>query len=67
MIFLELGPEVTVTRKQYVTLRDPKVYPHTEFGIPTSNNIGDMLQTRFAKIEARGQGHRDPKIVGNTP
>ena len=49
-IFLELRPEVKVIviRKQCVTLgRDPKVYPHTKFGIPTSNNIGDMLQTQF--------------------
>ena len=25
-----------------MTLQDPKVYPHIEFGIPTSNNIGDI-------------------------
>ena len=69
MIFLELRPEVkvTVTPKQYVTLRNPKVYPHTEFGIPTSNNIGDMLRTRFSRIEATGQGSSDPKIVCDTP
>ena len=48
-IFLELRPEVkvTVTPKQDATLRYPNVYPHTEFGIPTSNHIGDMLRTRF--------------------
>ena len=38
MIFLELRPDVKVkaTLRQYVTLRDPKVYQHTKFGIPTS-------------------------------
>ena len=33
--------------KWYAPLRHPKRYQHTEFGIPTSNNIGDMLQTRL--------------------
>ena len=28
-----------------MTLHQPKINPHNEFGIPTSNNIGDMLQT----------------------
>ena len=48
-IFLGLRPEVkvTVTGKQYATHLDPNVYPHTEFGISTSNNIGDMLRTQF--------------------
>ena len=27
--------------------RDPKVYPHIKFGIPTSNNIGDMFWTQI--------------------
>ena len=37
-IFLELRPEVkgTVTRKKYAAIWDPNVYPHLEFGIPTS-------------------------------
>ena len=38
--------KVTVTRKWYATLRHPKMYPHTKFGIPTSKNIGDMHQTQ---------------------
>ena len=48
MIILKTMSEVkvTVTRKWYMTLRYPKMYPHTKFGIPTSNNIGDMDQTR---------------------
>ena len=37
---------VTVTRIWYVTLRHPKMYFHTKFGIPTSKNIGDMHQTQ---------------------
>ena len=35
-----------MTRKWYATLRHPKMYPHTKFGIPTSKNIGDMDRTR---------------------
>ena len=46
-IFLELRPgvKVTVTQKQYATLCNPKTCQHTKFGIPTSNNIRDMLWT----------------------
>ena len=48
-VFVELCPEVkvTVTQKQYSVIQhcDPKMFPHTKFGIATSNNIGDMLQT----------------------
>ena len=54
---LRLEVKVTGTQKQYVTLHDPKMYPHTKFGIPTSNNIRDMLQLQCPRIEARGQGH----------
>ena len=42
----EVKVKVTVTRKWYATLRHPKMYPHTKFGIPTSKNIGDMHRTR---------------------
>ena len=38
--------KVTVSRKWYATLRHPKMYPLTKFGIPTSKNIGDMDRTR---------------------
>ena len=31
----------------YAPLRHPKRNQHTKFGIPTSNNIGDMLHTRL--------------------
>ena len=47
--FLEIRSEVkfkvTVTQIWYATLRHPKMYPHTKFEIPTSNNIRDMLRT----------------------
>ena len=49
---------MTVTQGGYATLRHPKIHAYTKFGIPTSNNIRDML---------RGQGHSDPKMVRNTP
>ena len=42
----EVKVKVRVTTKWYVTLRHPKMYPHTKFGIPTSKNIGDMDRTR---------------------
>ena len=41
--------KVTVTQKWFVTLRHPKMHLHTKFGIPISNNVGDMhkfLETR---------------------
>ena len=46
-----------MTRKWYVTLRHPKMYPHTKFGIPTSKNIGDMDRTR--KRDGRTDGLTD--------
>ena len=57
--------KVTVTRKWYMTLRHPKMHPHTKFGIPNSKNIKDMLGTQyFLKL---GQCHSDPKMVCDTP
>ena len=53
MQFLETRSEVkfkvTVIQLWYVTLLHPKMHPHTKFEIPTSNNIRDMLRTRFFK------------------
>ena len=37
--------KVTVNQKWYMTLRHPKMYPHTKYGIPNSKNIKDMLGT----------------------
>ena len=45
--------KVTVTPKWFVTLRHPKMHPHTKFGIPTSKNIRDMDRTR------KRDGHMD--------
>ena len=43
VITIKIKPDVkvkvTLTQKWYVTLRHPKMYPHTNFGIPTSKNI----------------------------
>ena len=39
--------KVKVIQKWYVTFRHQKLHPLTKFGIPTFNNIGDMLLTRF--------------------
>ena len=33
--------------KWYAPLRHSKRYQHPKFGIPTSNNIEDMLQTQL--------------------
>ena len=44
----------------------PKIHINTKFGIPTSNNIEDMLWTSFFLETRSGQGHSDSKIVCNT-
>ena len=50
----EVKVKVTVTRKWYMTLRYPKMHPHTKFGIPNSKNIRDMLWTQlFLKLGQR--------------
>ena len=33
-------------RKWFATLRNPKMHLHTNFGIPTSKNLGHMHRTR---------------------
>ena len=53
-----------MTRKWYATLRHPKMYPHTKFGIPTSKNIGDMDRTR--KRDGRTDGRTDGLTDGLT-
>ena len=66
MIIIKTRSEVkvTVTRKWYATLRHPKMYPHTKFGIPNSKNIGDMDQTR--KRDGRTDGRTDGLTDGLT-
>ena len=46
----------TVIYKQCVTLNNPKMYPHTKFWIPTTNNIGDVPEVRF-KVTPNSTGH----------
>ena len=49
MIILKTRSEVkvTVTGKWYMTLRyNPKMHPHTKFGIPNSKNIRAVLRTQ---------------------
>ena len=53
-----------MTQKKYATLRHPKMYPHTKFGIPTSKNIGDMDRTR--KRDGRTDGRTDGLTDGRT-
>ena len=43
MTFLEPGQGHIDPKVVYVTLSDPKMHSQTKFGIPTSNNIGDVL------------------------
>ena len=70
MIILESRSEVkvTVTQKWYVTLHNPKIHPQTDFWILNSNNIGytpELIADSRNKV--RGQGHRDPRMVCDTP
>ena len=58
----EVKVKVTVTRKWYATLRHPKMYPYTKFGIPTSKNIGDMDRTR--KRDGLTDGRTDGRTDG---
>ena len=56
--------KVTVTPKWRVTLNHLKMHAQTKFWIPTSNNVGDMLQTRL--FNKRGQGHSDQTMIRDT-
>ena len=49
----------------YATCHDPKIYPHTEFGIPHYIQICSGLD--LARTESRGQGHSDLEPVGDLP
>ena len=51
--------KVTVTKKQYATLSDPKCTHIPKCGISTSNNKEDVLLTQFTRAEVRIQGHSD--------
>ena len=58
----EVRVKVTVTRKFYETLRHPKMYPHTKFGIPTSKNIGDMHRTQSG-TDGQCDYYMPPKVL----
>ena len=66
--FVELRSEikVTETRKQYMTLRDPRCIHTTNLGSLPQIILEICSRHDFSRIEARGQGHSDPKIVCNT-
>ena len=50
-----------MTQKWYATLRHPKMYPHTKFGIPIIKNIGEMDRTR--RRDGRTDGLTDGRTV----
>ena len=51
----------------YMTFHDPKIYPYTKFGIPTSNYIQIRSGRHLARTETRGQGHSDLEPIGDSP
>ena len=57
---------INETRKQFVTLHNPEMYPHTKFWIPTSHIIQILSRPDLSRTVVRGQCHRDPKTVGGT-
>ena len=62
MQFLEIRSEVkfkvTVTQLWYVTLRHPKMHPHTKFEIPTSNNMRYAPDTIILKTRSEVKATR---------
>ena len=52
---------VKETQKCMRHAMNPKIYPHTKFGIPTSNYIQICSGLDLARTETRGQGHSDWK------
>ena len=51
----------------YATRHNPKIHPHTKFGIPTSNYIQICYGLDLTRIETRCQGHSDLETVGDLP
>ena len=51
----------------YATCHDPKIYPHTKFGIPTPNYKKICSELDLARTVTRGQGHSDLEPVGDSP
>ena len=61
--------QITCQRDQevYATCHDTKIYPHTKFGIPTSNYIQICSGLDLARTETRGQGYSGLETVGDSP
>ena len=59
--------QATCQRDQevYATCLERKIYPHTKFGIPSSNYI--RICSGLDLAETRGQGHSDLDTVGDSP
>ena len=51
----------------YATCHDSKIYPHTKFGIPTSNCIRICSGLDLARAVTTDQGHSDLEPVGDSP
>ena len=51
----------------YATCHDPKIYPHTKFGIPTSNYIQICSGLDLSRTKTRGQDHSDLEPGGGSP
>ena len=67
--FIHVYVQATCQRdpKVYVPCHDPKIYPHTKFGIPTSNYIRICSGLDHARTETRSQGHIDLEPGGDSP
>ena len=52
----------SVEKSSLSSVRDSKVHPHTDFGIPTSNNIRDMLWTQLKPGRTDGSKLYAPKV-----
>ena len=52
-----------MTQKQYVTIRNPKMYLHTKFLIPVGNEIQIYSGLDLSRTEAGGQCHSDLETV----
>ena len=67
--FIHVYVQATYQRdpEVYAARNDPKIYPHTKFGIPTSNYIQICSGLDLARTETRGQGHSELETVGDSP
>ena len=66
--FIHVYVQATCQRdpEVYATRHDPKIHPHTKFGIPTSNYIQICSGLDHARTETRGQGHGDLETAGDS-